>query len=250
MLLVVGYFAWQAWGAEHVARKYYGIEADAIQVTTPPEYIRSNIIAAVYEDTAMESMSLMDRQACAKVGSAFGSHPWVRRVVGVQKLPGGILDVRLEYREPVAMVDVISRHSDAGNVGCYAVDGEGVLLPSTDFAEADTMKFLHVVIPGAYPTGRLGTPFGDTRITAAAMLAKLLHPHREKLNLRSIGIHGDSRNNPVTQLQIADADGGLYYWGSPPGVEYPGEFPAMIKLQSLLDGAPPGSDLRQATILR
>lgn len=203
----------------------------------------------VYRDAGLDSVSLLDRAACAQISSAFGSHPWVRRVIGVRKQPTGGLDVRLEYRQPVAMVDVVSRHPDLSGVGCFAVDADGVLLPPADFSQSHTLEFLHIVAPGAYPTGAIGTAFGDERITAAAKLAGLLHPIRDELKLRSIGVHGDLRSNPIVQLEIANQDGDLFFWGSPPGEEPRGEPPAADKLRTLLEGVPSGSDLRRVYVI-
>ncbi|MFG0254432.1 MAG: hypothetical protein ACF787_04955 [Rhodopirellula sp. JB053] len=245
ILLVAGYAAWQQWGSHYVAHKYYGVKAEAIRVTSPPEYVRSDIVDTVYQDAAMDKLSLMDQQACAKIASAFSSNAWVRRVVGVRKLAGGRLDVRLEYRQPVAMVHVISRHPDRSGAGFFAIDGEGVLLPDTDFSPSETLRYLHIIVPGAYPTGGVGSEFGDSRVQAAALLAHLLHPYREQLGITSIGVHGDLRQNPVVQLQIAGKNGERWFWGSPPGAEAQTEPPAMMKLQSLIDGAPTDSDLRQ-----
>ena len=245
ILLISGYAAWQHWGSEYVAHKYYGVQASAIQVTTPPNYVRSDIIKTVYRDAAMDQLSLLDEQACAKVASAFASNAWVRRVVGVRKMAGGRLNVRLEYRQPVAMVHVISRHPEHDGAGFFAIDGEGVLLPPSDFSRSETVNYLHIIVPGAYPTGGVGAEFGDSRVQAAAMLAYLLNPLREKLEITSIGVHGDLRQNPVVQLEIAGVENRRWFWGSPPGSEAQGEPTAPMKLQSLLDGAPPGSDLRQ-----
>jgi hypothetical protein len=248
ILLVVGYAAWQQWGSHYIAHKYYGVEASAISVTDPPTYVRTDIVETVYRDAAMDKLSLMDVQACSKIASAFSSHAWVKRVVGVRKLPGGEIDIRLEYRQPVAMVHVISRHPEHDGAGFFAIDGEGVLLPPSDFSRAETQQYLHVVVPGAYPTGGVGSQFGDSRVQAAAMLAYMLHPYRKELNLSSIGVHGDLRQNPVVQLEIANADGERWFWGSPPGNEAQTEPPAMMKLENLLAGAPVGSDLRQVQI--
>lgn len=245
MLLVTGYVAWQQWGSHYVAHQYYGVQADAIHVTSPPTYVRSDIIKTVYRDAAMDQLSLLDEQACAKVASAFASNAWVRRVVGVRKMAGGRLNVRLEYRQPVAMVHVISRHPDYDGPAFFAIDGEGVLLPTADFSRSETENFLHIIVPGAYPTGGEGAEFGDSRVQAAALLAFLLHPFRESLGITSIGVHGDLRQNPVVQLEIAGEDGQRWFWGSPPGAEAQGEPTAKMKLQSLIDGAPSGSDLRQ-----
>jgi hypothetical protein len=246
MLLVVGYAAWQQWGSHYVAHQYYSVQADAIFVTPPPQYVRTNIVETVYRDAAIGELSLMDQQACAKVASAFSSNAWVRHVHGVRKLSGGRVEVRLEYRQPVAMVHVISRHPEQSGAGFFAIDGEGVLLPPSDFSSSETVRYLHIIVPGApYPTGGVGGKFGDSRVQAAALLAHLLHPHREQLGISSIGVHGDLRQNPVVQLEIAGEKGERWFWGSPPGSEAPSEPPALMKLQSLLDGAPSNSDLRQ-----
>lgn len=245
ILLVVGYAAWQQWGSHYVAIKYYGVQPSSIHVTAPPDYVRSDIIETVYRDAAMDKLSLMDQQACAKVASGFASNAWVRRVVGVRKIAGGKLDVRLEYRQPVAMVHVISRHPEQNGAGFFAIDGEGVLLPPSDFSRAETERYLHIIVPGAYPTGGVGSAFGDLRVQAAARLAQLLEPYREEAGLSSIGVHGDLRQNPIAQLELAGRNGERWFWGSPPGNEAQDEPPAVMKLKTLLAGAPSNSDLRQ-----
>ena len=246
--MCLGYVAWQTWGAEHVARKYYGIRPESISVTPAPEYVRTDIVDTVYRDMAMDELSLLDRQACSKIASAFNSNPWVRHVTGVTKLSGSGLDVRLEYRQPVAMVHVISRHPEYSGAGFFAVDGEGTLLPRSDFSEADVHQYLHIIAPGAYPTGRIGAAFGDVRIEAAALLAHFLHPDHKELGLTSIGVHGDLRQNPVVQLEIAGEGDQRWFWGSPPGQEVPGEPTAQMKLDTLRAGAATGSDLRQVYV--
>lgn len=246
ILLVVGYAAWQTWGADYYAATWHGIQVQQISVTPPPDYVRTDIVESVYSETAMKDMSLLDTQVTAKVASAFASHPWVHRVVGVRKKAKGQLDVRLDYRLPVAMVYVVDPKTGPGFL---VVDGEGTLLPS-DFAPSETENYLHIIVPGAYHTGRLGTPFGDTRVHSAALLARLLAPHREELKLQSIGVHGDLHQNPVVQLEIAREDGERWFWGSPPGEEANDEVPALMKLKALLAGAPVNSDLRQIQVLQ
>lgn len=246
LLLCGGYLAWHRWGAEHVASQYYGLDPTLIEVTEPPEYIRTNVVDAVYRDTALGDLSLLDARASAKIASAFASHPWVRHVIGVRKLPGGIIDVRLDYRRPVAMVHVISRHPEVSDSSFFAVDGQGVLLPTADFAPAETRQYLHIIVPGAYPTGGIGSPFGDLRVEAAARVAALLSDHRERAGIASIGVHGDPRRTGGPQFELTTQSGGRVFWGSAPGSEVDGEPPAAMKLQVLLEGATTGADLRMA----
>jgi len=235
-LLILGaYVAWNRWGAEELAKKFYGIDVELIHITERPEHITSDITAAVYRDTKLDQLSLIDPTATARIASAFSSHPWVSRVVAVRKLPGGQVDVHLQYRAPVAMVFVISRHPEVtGKPGFFAIDQEGVLLPTTEFTRDHTMRYVHIEIPDVYPTGGVGSNFGDPRIAGAAKLAALLGPYRESLDLRSIQLHETSRTSPVAQYQLVSHDGEAKLWGSSPGQEIYGERKADEKLRDLL----------------
>jgi hypothetical protein len=245
LLIVGGYAAWHRWGAVHVAGKYSGIDPTLIQVTDPPAHVRTNVVKTVYRDTAMEGLSILDRQATAKIASAFSMHPWVRKVIGVRKLPGGQIDVRLEYRTPVAMVHVYKPNDPDNRSYFFPVDGEGVLLPGNEFAEAETRNYIYIEVPDVYTSNAVGTPFGDAAVEAASTLASVLSPYREKTQIRSIGIHGDPRQTEVLQMELTMQSGARMTWGSPPGNEVPGEPTVQMKLKSLM-----GADLRQDADLR
>tara|TARA_Y100000385_G_scaffold286060_1_gene347260 strand:+ start:545 stop:1366 length:822 start_codon:yes stop_codon:yes gene_type:complete len=245
LLIVGGYAAWHRWGAVHVAGKYSGIDPTLIQVTAPPAHVRTNVVKTVYRDTAMEGLSILDREATAKIASAFSMHPWVRKVIGVRKLPGGQIDVRLEYRTPVAMVHVYKPNDPDNRSYFFPVDGEGVLLPGNEFAEAETRNYIYIEVPDVYTSNAVGTPFGDAAVEAASALASVLSPYREKTQIRSIGIHGDPRQTEVLQMELTMQSGARMTWGSPPGNEVPGEPTVQMKLKSLL-----GADLRQDADLR
>ncbi len=235
LLVGGGYMAWHRWGAEHVAKQYYGVDPTLIEITTPPGFVRSDIIETVYQDTAMEGLSLLDHQATTKIASAFSTHPWIRRVLSVRQLPGGAVDVRVDYRTPVAMVRVAMRDSKTDSVGFFPIDGDGVLLPPADFSSAETSSFIHIEIPDAYPTGGAGSAFGDIQVEAAAQLAALIAPYRAIGRMTSIGVEGDRRQNPIPQLVIRTSDKHDIRWGSPPGSEARGESSAAMKLKLLLD---------------
>ncbi len=236
LLVLGGYVAWDRWGAEHVGVKYYGVELDHIQVTTPPPHVRTDIASTVFRDTKLDELSLLDSQATAKIASAFATHPWVGRVISVRKLSGGTVEVHLEYRQPVAMVHVFKPNQVDSGSYFFPVDGEGTLLPTTEFAQSETLDYLHIEIPNVYPTGVVGGSFGDSRVEAAAKLAAVLSPHRAQIAIRSIGIHGDSRETEVPQLEVITTDSRRLFWGSPPGLERLGEPTAQMKLQALLSG--------------
>ena len=231
LLILGGYVAWNRWGAEEIAKKFYGVDVNLIHVTQRPEHIANDITEVVYRDTKLDQLSLIDPAATARIASAFSSHPWVSKVIAVRKLPGGQVDVHLQYRVPVAMVYVISRHPDVnGRPGFFAIDDQGVLLPTTEFTREHTMRYIHIEIPDVYPTGGVGSHFGDPRIVGAAKLAAMIAPYRESLDTRSIQIHETSRTLPVPQYQLVTHTGESLLWGSAPGQEIYGESKAEEKL--------------------
>jgi len=247
LLIIGGYWCWHRWGAEHVAKNFYGIDVSLLRVTEPPPQIRADLVEAIYVDTQLDRLSMLDPQATAKIAAAFSTHPWVREVHSVRKLPAGVIDVQLDYRQPVAMVHVISQHHEVKNDAFFPVDGQGVLLPTTDFTSQETLKFIHIRIPGVYPTGPVGGPFGDHRVTAAAKLAHYLNPLREALGLLSIDAQGDLREHAVPQLGLTTRTGKHPFWGSPPGMEAPGEPNTEVKIRTLMHGgALRDTDLRIA----
>lgn len=235
LLIIGGYVAWNRWGAEEIAKKFYGLDLSLIHVTQRPEHIPNDITEVVYRDTKLDQLSLIDPSASARIASAFSSHPWVSKVIAVRKLPGGQVEVHLQYRVPVAMVYVISRHPEMnGRPGFFAIDEKGVLLPTSEFTRDRTMRYLHIEIPDVYPTGGVGSQFGDPRITGAAQLAAVIAPYRETLATRSIQLHQSSRTSPVTQYQLVTHSGESFFWGSAPGQEVHGEAKAEEKLRALL----------------
>ncbi len=254
MLIIGGYFAWHQWGAEYMNSKYYGVDATQFEVTTPPAYVRSDIVQTVYQATAMENLSLLDTQATAKIASAFSTHPWVRQVNSVRKMPGGHIDVRLDYRKPVAMVSVISQHSDVVGRAFFAIDGEGVVLPPDDFSGEETQRYIHISVPNTYPRGSMGTKFGDVRVEAAARVAAIIAPYNEhaasnrRVVIKKIGVHGDPRQTTVPQLELETTAGKKKFWGSSPGMELPGEPNAEMKLQVLMASGDENIDLRIARL--
>lgn len=254
MLIIGGYVAWHQWGAEYMNSKYYGVDPAQFQVSAPPGYVRSDIVQTVYQDTAMENLSLLDTQATAKIASAFATHPWVHRVNSVRKLPGGQIDVRLDYRKPVAMVRVISKHDEVRGSAFFAIDGAGILLPPSEFSREETQQYVHISVPDTYPRGSVGRKFGDFRVEAAAKVAAIISPYNKlaadngQLAIQTIGVFGDPRQTTVPQLELETVSGKKKFWGSSPGMELPGEPTAEMKLRVLMASGDENIDLRMARL--
>ncbi|WP_164104601.1 hypothetical protein [Candidatus Laterigemmans baculatus] len=247
-LLVGSYVAWHHWGAERIGRQYYRLEREAVSITPPPPFVQSDITAAVFETHQLEKTSLLHRQATATIAQAYQTHPWVQQVVRVEKRSDGV-DIHLRYRQPMAMVRVISQHAEVKGPAVFVVDGRGILLPPEDFVGFDTTSLLHIEVPGTYPTGGIGSPFGDQRVIAAAALAELLEKHREICNLAAITLTNPNRAfNESWVYAIIRTDGTRFIWGSAPGEEVRGEPSAAAKLQALLADTSRVDDLRLAKL--
>ena len=236
-LIVLGVICWERYGVIRAAEAFVSISPDQVTLPPRPAIIRTDVTEAVFRETGLESVSLMDPAATAKIASAFSMNPWVEDVTSVRKLPGGGVDVRLQYRRVAAMVKVSKPGRSRGSSAVphfFPVDRDGVMLPSQDFSAAQTMDYIHVDVPGVYSTSLEGTPFGEPRVEAAASLAWLLHPVRESLGIASIEVYGDNRRSITPQFEIITDDGQRIFWGSPPGREPAGESDAATKLRWLV----------------
>ncbi len=154
-------------------------------------------------------------------------------MIAVRKLPGGEVEVHLQYRKPVAMVFVISRHPEIKGKSFFAVDEDGIVLPTGEFTREQTMSYLHIEIPDVYPSGGAGFNFGDARVASAAKIAAVVDAFRDPLKLKSIQLAENPRPAAVPQFELVAAEGKRYFWGSAPGQEQQGEPPAELKLKEL-----------------
>src|SRR5262245_44699904 len=115
-------------------RHEYRMRATEIEITPPPHWVPHDLVAQVVEQAALpEEVSLLDDRLVVDVAEAFRLCPWVEEVVSVSKSFPGRVTVVLNYRRPVAMVEVQAGH--------YPIDPHGVLLPPQAFSVADTRAY-------------------------------------------------------------------------------------------------------------
>ncbi|MEZ6086590.1 MAG: hypothetical protein R3C05_00870 [Pirellulaceae bacterium] len=180
---------------------------------------------------------MLDTQATAQIANAFAINPWIESVTRVQKSAGNV-EVHVNYRRPVAMVEVFSRHPDVKGLAYLPVDGNSVLLPTEDFSRADTHDYIHIVVKDAYPISDFGSKFGDTRVADAALLASLLVNYRKSLGIVAITIDERSRQDDgPPALNLVLKDGSQIRWGSPPGKELGNEPHTSEKMRVLLSNS-------------
>jgi hypothetical protein len=242
--------AWQRWGRAALQERKFRLTEASFEATPPPSWISSPVIAEVIRDGCLAGMPVHDPALVQRVAEAFALHPWVARVVRVEKRYPARVIVQLEYRRPVAVVPVATR----GESGLLLVDAQGVLLPTHDFVSSQARDYLRIEGIDTLPAGVYGTPWGSRRVSEAASIAAAIGPRWKELGLYAI-------------VPVASADGGDTYelrtpqgvrvvWGRPPGQEAPGEPPAAAKLAALAacireqgpldrEGGPARLDLRE-----
>lgn len=263
-LLLLGYFGWYYYGAQHLDKTLYALKIENIELTPKPPWIRSDIKAQIYRENGLSQVSLLEPQATATIAHAFDSHVWIKNTNRVRKLSGGKVVVDVTYRRPAAMIyyePLIKPPVTATPKGlCYPVDEEGVVLPGDEFAEKVHDYFM-IFAPNAAPAGKR-MAFGDERIAAALALCRLLEPQRVPLKLDCIHVEPDSIDQQLGGfnswiMHVVTEDKREIIWGHAPGKESKDELSIeekLVTLRAWLQTPPSATniavlDLRQRRVL-
>jgi hypothetical protein len=237
VVVTVGLVAsWNRWGRTVVTRPLYRIALENIQLTPPPPWVRANVAAEVYRDSALHELTSFHKDLTIRVYQAFELHAWIAKVKRVSKHPPARLEIDVEYRRPVALVEVPRGVLPDGEWGLIAVDREAVVLPSRDFMQDDVEKYLWLNIPGIPPCGLAGTQWGDSRVAGAAQIAELLDDSWREWNLFRIQLSGNTdatwrRGPPIYEIETRGHK--RIIWGCAPGQGAADEPPAAVKLNRL-----------------
>ncbi len=235
-LFVGGMTATWRWIGPCVLRSpEYRVTAERIDITPPPEWIHSNIRAEVFRDPALDGpLSLMDDDLAERIYKAFARHPWVAKVIHVDKHH---LKVELVYRRPACMVEVPG--------GLLPVDGEGILLPSGDFSPSEAAGYPRLTGVERGPTGPPGSRWPDARVLGGAEVAAVVGPAWGAMRLQRIvplaadpavaatGGGYPGRRSAEPFFALLTRGGTRILWGYAPGVGAMGELPAAEKLARL-----------------
>ncbi|GIW96258.1 MAG: hypothetical protein KatS3mg110_4299 [Pirellulaceae bacterium] len=224
------WWLWQRVYSQLSADEQFRLSDTTLLVTPQPPWIdaATNVKADVLRDATLHQITLWDDQAVLRVARAFELHPWVRRVVRASKQPPGVIHVELEYRRPIALVEVLFN-----DVLSYEpVDADGVILPEDLFHRRPELvdDYLKITVDYALPTVPVGAVWNDERVTGAARLAALLENHWKAWALSRIAVSADLAvdRHPVFELRTRGLS--RIRWGHAPGQEPKGEPPADRKL--------------------
>jgi len=233
--LLVMIAGWNHYAEQFAAREEFLLSPQEILISTPPAWIQSDVLVDAVEKADLpDQLDLRDRELTTKVASAISAHPWVRSVQKVVKqYPAKVL-VEVEYRRPVAMVEVEFVDEGAVRRGLIPVDVEGTVLPPGDFSRIQANdRYPRIHIDLKRPMVEAGMKWDNPRVPEAALIAAELLPHWSDLNLNRIVLKEESGQH--YELELTDQT--RIIWGSPPGQELPQETIAKHKVQVMLQKA-------------
>ncbi|MEK6234981.1 MAG: hypothetical protein N2C14_09730, partial [Planctomycetales bacterium] len=168
-------FLWSLTGPQVGKNPAYHMLAEDMAVTPQPPWIRADVKAEVIRDAGLSGdLNLLDSDLAERLEAAFALHPWVAKASRVVKGFPSRIEVHLEYRKPVLMVET------AG--GLFPIDRDAVQLPSEDFSPDQAGAYLRLGGITTMPHGE-GTPWDDARVIQAALIADALWSDWKKLGL-------------------------------------------------------------------
>jgi hypothetical protein len=178
----------------------------------------------------LDGLSLRDPQLVERVQQAFALHGWVARVARVRKHYPARIEVALEYRRPVAMVEATWRSQPS----LYFIDEQSVLLPKEDAGrsakdrEEEYKNYVRISAGDVSAAGRMaGQPWGGAKIAGAARLAALGRDRWRDLGVQRILVSDDL--NGLALYELETNGGQRVLWGHAPGAEVSQEPEASAK---------------------
>jgi len=206
----------------------YLVTPEQLEITPLPDWIHADVSAEVFRNASLDGpLSIMDDDLTRRIAEAFASHPWVAKVHRVTKRHPACVQVELDYRRPVCMVQLAGR--------LLPVDARGVLLPPGDFSPVEISRYLRLVEVRTTPMGTVGECWGDDRVIGGAAVAAALLGLQEEWNLSHI-----EPRDPLTAgfadectYTLVTRGGTRIFWGRKPGTRAAGELAPKEKIARL-----------------
>jgi hypothetical protein len=234
-VIVAGFFAWRQWGPSVVQRSSYELLVENVTTSEQPPWVAGDIRLEVFRDASLTEMSVLEDGLTKRICDAFEMHPWVARVNRVNMQPPAKIVVDLEYRQPIAWVEVPDGMVPGHRGGWLPIDKDSLLLPDEGFQQ-DPPELPLVRIDRLLPCGPIGTAWGDPRVAGAAAIVTILGDQWRELGIAGISGVADysiTSSLPTTRYELLSPKGKRIIWGAAPGKEPPSEPDAIQKLHLL-----------------
>lgn len=223
------WFLWQQMARTVITRGDYQLDLNEIELPPKPVWIRADVRFEALRDASLDPpLSMLDTALPERLAKAYSLHPWVRRVEGVQITYPAHANIKLQYRQPAAMVELAT--------GLLPIDGSGTLLPPRDFENhPDVLKYPRFAVNAGSPTAPAGTVWENPIVLGGAQIATALAPIWSQAALQRLRWVEDLANvGSITRHYVLETkSGGMLIWGQAPGREHVGELPAAEKIAAL-----------------
>ena len=226
---------WRQYGESIIGQsgEKYGVELAGFEVTPQPDWIKCDVRREVYVDAGWENEkpSILETDLTLRVAQAFEQHTWVESVSQVTKHHPARVTVQIQYRRPVAMVEVDYQ----GQPGLLPVDRHGVLLPPDDFTAEQATTYPRITIDYSGPQGSVGTQWGDPRVAEAARIAALLEDDWKMLDLHRIQLSDDPAGVALAQreYELHTREKTRILWGHAPDDDVQADVATVQKIAKL-----------------
>lgn len=233
-LSAAGMLAWKKWSPAIAGQERYLVTADRIRLNPPPAWLQKPIATEALEDAGLsEGLSLLDPDLAPRLCEALELHPWVHRVRRVEKRYPARVEADVDYRQPIAAVQVRVDGPDQ-EYDLSPVDEHAIRLPAADLPRAMLLRLPRVSDAGQLPL--VGQPFEGPKMAGALALIRCLQGAWGELHLVSVVPveRPEIRSEEKFYLYDLISKGGtLIHWGAAPGLAPPDEAPAETKLARL-----------------
>lgn len=222
------YYVWAGVRGHVLGSPDYVLTAKSIEITPLPSWIHSEIREEVFGAAQFNGpLSILDDNLAERLAAAFSLHPWVAKVRRVTKKYPAKVEVEIEYRQPVLMVDTPS--------GLLPVDAQGVLLPGGDFSPVEQSRYPRLVGVETQPMGTLGERWGDPRVFGAAQIVAAIGSNWSQWRLDRVvpSIKPASNASEDYVYMLVARSGTQVYWGRAPHMNFTGELPPTEKVARL-----------------
>ncbi len=244
-LLGFGASVWTTLRDDICNQEIYIVKEKDFRVWNPPVWVSDRFVAEALElrapEARSETLSSLDPNLIDNLLVAFESHPWVERVESIEARFPARVDVKIRFKEPVAVVDPTPAvavdwsdsaapvfHGGESERGAeiaessgpvfekYVVDAKGYRLPDEYFRANPSAYRRFPIILGirSTPVSSAGQ-CGDPLVVEAAAFARFLTDAdaTEKVNVNRI-IVARKRGEARAVYCLKTAENATIYWGT------------------------------------
>lgn len=232
LLIYVATSQWQQHRSHLLVDSHYAIDKSNIRVNPPAPDWLDRPLKSVVNELGNSQSSLLDPYIVPDTHDYLANLPWIRNVNLVEKSLQGI-DIELQYRQPVAFVE-LDRHT------AVPVDQDGKifdrkLLNETQF-RVMRQNLMRISLRRLNRRSNAIVPWQtwpDARVPLATQLCNYLQPVGKDLELFRVVSYDLPDPNSAPRLQVWTRDGTVVIWGSAPGIELAGEASAQEKILAI-----------------